>query len=54
MLAERSQNTLNIRRDEFIQKAKEAHGDKYDYSKVNYINSKTPVIIICNVCGNEF
>ena len=53
-LAERCQNTLNIRRDDFIQKAKEAHGDKYDYSKVIYINSKTPVIIICNVCDNEF
>ena len=33
--------------DTFIQKAKKVHGDKYDYSKVNYINSQTPVIIIC-------
>lgn len=33
--------------DEFIKKAKEKHGDKYDYSKVNYINSKTPVTLIC-------
>ena len=31
----------------FIEKAKEAHGDKYDYSKVEYINSKTKVCIIC-------
>ena len=54
MLSERSQNTLNIRRDEFIQKAKEAHGDKYDYSNVIYTNSKTPVTITCNVCDNEF
>lgn len=23
------------------------HGDKYDYSKVEYINMSTPVIIIC-------
>ena len=32
---------------EFIQKAKEIHNDKYDYSKVEYINSKTKVCIIC-------
>ena len=32
---------------EFIEKAKEIHGNKYDYSKVNYINNKTPVCIIC-------
>lgn len=33
--------------EEFIQKAREIHGDKYDYSKVNYINNKTKVCIIC-------
>ena len=32
---------------EFIQRAKKGHGDKYDYSKVNYINSRTKVCIIC-------
>ena len=31
----------------FIEKAKKVHGDKYDYSKVNYINSQTKVCIIC-------
>lgn len=31
----------------FIEKAREVHGDKYDYSKVKYVNSKTPVCIIC-------
>ena len=25
--------------EQFIQKAKEVHGDKYDYSKVKYINT---------------
>ena len=34
--------------EEFIKKAKEIHGDKYDYSKTNYINERTPVCIICN------
>jgi very-short-patch-repair endonuclease len=32
----------------FIKKSKEIHGDKYDYSKVDYVNNKTPVIIIYN------
>ena len=34
-------------KETFIQKAKETHGDKYDYSKVEYINNKTKVCIIC-------
>ena len=33
--------------EEFIKKAKEIHGDRYDYSKVEYINNETPVCIIC-------
>ena len=33
--------------NEFIKKAREIHGDKYDYSKVDYINNKTKVCIIC-------
>ncbi|MDR0675740.1 MAG: hypothetical protein LBF97_01715 [Elusimicrobiota bacterium] len=39
--------TLNI----FIQKAKEVHGDKYDYSLVEYINSETKIKIICPIHG---
>ena len=33
--------------NKFITKAKEVHGDKYDYSKVEYINAHTKVCIIC-------
>ena len=40
--------------EEFIQKAKEVHGDRYDYSKVEYQNVRTPVCIKCNKCGKEF
>lgn len=36
----------------FIEKAKKKHGDKYDYSKVVYIDSKTPVEIICKRHGS--
>ena len=50
----KNENTLEDRTIDFIKKAKELHGDKYNYSKVNYTNSKTPVIIICNICNNEF
>lgn len=32
---------------QFIERAKKVHGDKYDYSKVNYVNNKTKVCIIC-------
>lgn len=33
----------------FIEKARLKHGDEYDYSKVNYINAKTKIEIICNI-----
>ena len=50
----KSNDTLQLRLNDFIEKAKEIHGEKYNYSKVIYIDSKTPVIIICNICNNEF
>ena len=33
--------------EDFITKAKEVHGDKYDYSKVEYVNANDKVCIIC-------
>lgn len=33
--------------DRFIQDARAAHGDKYDYSEVEYVNALTNVKIIC-------
>ena len=33
--------------EEFISKAKIVHGDKYDYSKVHYVNARTKVCISC-------
>lgn len=36
-----------LTKEEIICKAKEVHKDKYDYSKVEYINSDTKVCIIC-------
>lgn len=37
--------------DAFIEKARKKHGDKYDYSKTNYINVNTKVCIICREHG---
>lgn len=33
--------------EEFIEKARKVHVDKYDYSKVEYVNNLTKVCIIC-------
>ena len=40
--------------EQFIEEAKKIHGNKYDYSKVNYINSNTKVEIICKKCKKHF
>lgn len=37
--------------EEFIKRARDIHGNKYDYSKVEYINNKTKVCIICHEHG---
>ena len=31
----------------FIEKAKEFHGDRYNYSKVDYVNMRNKVVVIC-------
>ena len=36
-----------LTQEEFISRAKEVHGNKYDYSKVEYVNATTKVCIIC-------
>lgn len=35
----------------FISQAKQIHGDKFNYSKVNYINEKLKIDIICPIHG---
>ena len=37
---------------EFLQEARMVHGDKYDYSKVEYVNQETKVCIICPIHGD--
>lgn len=43
--------TFSMGKDEFLKRAKELHGDKYDYSKVKYVNNSTPISIICPIHG---
>ena len=33
--------------EQFIEEAKKVHGDKYDYSKVEYVEGKSKICIIC-------
>lgn len=42
---------LSYTTNQFIEKAKAIHGDRYDYSKVKYKHSQTKVIITCSVHG---
>lgn len=37
--------------EDFIKKAQEIHGTKYDYSQVKYVSTQTPVTIICPIHG---
>lgn len=37
--------------EEFIEKVKQIHGDKYDYSKVEYVNANKKVCVICPIHG---
>lgn len=36
---------------QFIQKSKAKHGDRYDYSQIKYLTAKTPVTIGCSFHG---
>jgi very-short-patch-repair endonuclease len=40
--------------EDFIIEAKQKHKDKYDYSKVVYINCETPICIICKIHGEFY
>lgn len=42
---------VNKKTDLFIQKAKDVHGNKYDYNDVIYLSAKTKVILRCKIHG---
>ena len=39
--------SLRSNREEFIEKCKERYGEQYNYEKVEYVNSRTPVCVTC-------
>ena len=41
----------SLGQDGWIKRFKETHGDRYDYSKVKFVRSNLPVIIICKEHG---
>ena len=41
-------------RESFATRATAVHGDKYDYSEVDYVNTDTKVSIHCNRCSTDF
>ena len=48
----RMRRTLNT--EQFINNARQIHGDNYDYSETVYINGDSRVTIICKRCGKHF
>lgn len=47
----KKKSTKRLTTESFKERARTIHGDRYDYSLVNYKNLKTPVIIQCKVHG---
>ncbi len=47
-------DSLTFTTEGFIDKARQVHGDRYDYSKVIYKNSQTKISIHCFLCDTEF
>lgn len=44
-------NRFKFTNEIFIEKAQKIHGDKYDYSEINYINNNTEIKIFCREHG---
>tara|TARA_R110002153_G_scaffold120244_1_gene265483 strand:+ start:48 stop:728 length:681 start_codon:yes stop_codon:yes gene_type:complete len=44
-------STLDARKQKFLSRSKKIHGDKFDYSKVDFIKESLEVTIICPIHG---
>jgi len=42
---------LRLTQEQFLERARAAHGDRYDYSLAEYVDKDTPVTIICKEHG---
>ena len=40
--------------DDFLSEAQRVHGDKYDYTQVQYTNASTKISILCRGCNQTF
>ena len=47
-----AKNYVPLTTAQFIQKAKEVHGDRYDYSKTKWVKATVPVVITCKEHGD--
>ena len=43
-----------LTKNEFVEKAKNVHGDKYNYDNVEYVNNRTKVLITCKIHGDFY
>lgn len=46
--------TIEKRKESFIEKAKNIYGNKFDYSKINYVNNTTKIFITCKTHNTGF
>lgn len=44
----------DIERNNFIKRAKERYGDRYNYDNINYVNRREPILIHCNKHNIDF
>ena len=49
---EKSASKQRLTSEEFINRARSIHQDKYDYSRVKYKNNHTKVVITCRIHGD--
>lgn len=47
-----SKANTKVSQEEFLRRAKATHGDTYDYTKSQYVTSKTKLIITCSIHGD--
>lgn len=45
---------INEKRERFICAAKKLHGDKYDFTSIDYINMGTPIKLKCKIHNTYF
>ena len=48
---ERIRNARRLTTDQFVRRAREVHGERYDYHLVQYTGTKVPVVIVCREHG---